>query len=69
MTDPEISTYGADVFSEKAIRKYLSKTIAVKLIATMRESKPLDPTIANEVPDATKKWALDNGAPHLTHSF
>ena len=69
MTDPEISTYGADVFSEKAIRKYLSKTIAVKLIATMRESKPLDPTIANAVADGMKKWALDNGATHFTHWF
>ena len=69
MTDPEISTYGADVFSEKAIRKYLSKTIAAKLIATMRESKPLDPTIANAVADGMKKWALDNGATHFTHWF
>ena len=69
MTDPEISTYGADVFSEKAIRKYLSKTIAVKLIATMRESKPLDPTIADAVADGMKKWALDNGATHFTHWF
>ena len=69
MTDPEISTYGADVFSEKAIRKYLSKTIAAKLIATMRESKPLDPTIADAVADGMKKWALDNGATHFTHWF
>ena len=69
MTEQELSTYGADVFSEKAIRKYLSKTIAAKLIATMRESKPLDPTIADAVADGMKNWALANGATHFTHWF
>ena len=67
--DEELSDYGADVFSEKAIRRYLSKPIAAKLIATMRKSKPLDPTIADAVAEGMKKWALANGATHFTHWF
>ena len=46
MIDTSLKTYGEDVFSEKAIRMYLSKPVAAKLLATMRESKPLDPSIA-----------------------
>jgi len=69
MTDSELLTYGMDVFSEKAIRKYLPKTIATKLIATMRQSTPLDPTIADAVAEGMKNWALDNGATHFTHWF
>lgn len=66
---PTLSNYGADVFSEKAIRKYLSKPVAAKLLATMRDSKPLDPTIADAVAEGMKTWALENGATHFTHWF
>ena len=69
MMDPTLSNYGADVFSEKAIRRYLSKTVAAKLLATMRDSKPLDPTIADAVAEGMKTWALENGATHFTHWF
>ena len=69
MMDQTLSNYGADVFSEKAIRRYLSKTVAAKLLATMRDSKPLDPTIADAVAEGMKTWALENGATHFTHWF
>ena len=39
--------FGADVFGEEAIKTYLSKETAKKLQATIREGKPLDPTIAD----------------------
>ncbi len=65
----EVADYGADVFSERAIRRYLAQGVAAKLIATMRESKPLDPTIADAVADGMKRWALENGATHFTHWF
>ena len=65
----EVENYGMDVFSEKAIRKYLPKQVATKLIATMRDSKPLDATIADAVAEGMKNWALENGATHFTHWF
>ena len=67
--DAGIKTYGEDVFSEKAIRKFLSKEIATKLIATMRSRTPLDPTISDAVAEGMKRWALAKGADHFTHWF
>ena len=64
-----MESYGEDVFSEKAMRRYLGKTVAAKLIATMRESKPLDPSIADAVAQGMKDWALAKGATHFTHWF
>ena len=69
MTDTSLKTYGEDVFSEKAIREFLPKNVAAKLIATMRDSKPLDPTIADAVAEGMKNWALARGATHFTHWF
>ena len=67
MTDTLTKTYGSDVFSVKAIRRHLPKGIADKLIATMREGKPLDPTIADAVAAGMAKWAMGLGATHFTH--
>ena len=69
MTDTSLKEYGADVFSEKAINRYMPKTVASKLIATMRDGKPLDPSIADAVAQGMKDWALANGATHFTHWF
>ena len=69
MTDNELAGYGADVFTERAIRRHLPKAVAAKLIATMRDSRPLDPTIADAVAEGMKNWALENGATHFTHWF
>ncbi len=64
-----IEEYGQDVFSEKAIRRHLPKAVAEKLLATMREGKPLDPSIADSVAEGMKDWAVANGATHFTHWF
>ena len=69
MKEDTLDSYGEDVFSEKAIRKFLSKDIASKLIATMRSRKPLDPTISDAVAEGMRKWALSKGADHFTHWF
>ena len=69
MNDHLIERYGEDVFSEKAIRAHMPKTVAAKLLATMREGKPLDPSIADAVARGMKNWALANGATHFTHWF
>ena len=62
-------TYGDDVFSEKVISRLLPRKVAEKLLATMRDSKPLDPSIADDVAEAMKTWALSKGATHFTHWF
>ena len=61
--------FGADVFGDEAIKTYLSKDTAKKLQATIREGKPLDPSIAGEVAHGIRHWAMDRGATHYTHWF
>lgn len=69
MLDTTLKTYGEDVFSEREIRHYLPKETAAKLIATMKESRPLDASIADAVAHGMKEWALEKGATHFTHWF
>ena len=61
--------FGEDVFGDEAIRTYLSKDTAKKLQSTIREGRPLDPSIANEVAHGIRHWAMDRGATHYTHWF
>ena len=61
--------YGENAFSLKAIRNYLSDDAFESLKATMENGKTLDASIADEVADAMKTWALEKGATHFTHWF
>ena len=67
--DTSLQTYGDDVFGEKEIRAFLPKSAAAKLLATVNDGKPLDPSIAADVAHAMKEWALSKGATHFTHWF
>ena len=66
---PNPDEFGKYVFNESAITRYLPKKIADKLLATIRERKPLDETIADDVANAMKAWAISLGATHFTHWF
>jgi glutamine synthetase len=61
--------YGDDVLSLKVIRKYLPADVFDKLEQTVKEGFNLDPSIANDVAQAMKEWALSKGASHYTHWF
>ena len=61
--------FGIDVFNETAMRKYLPKDVAEKLLATVNSGVPLDPEIAGTVAHGMKEWALERGATHYTHWF
>ena len=57
----DISFYGEDVFNGDAIRQYLPKETAEKLLLTITEGAPLDPAIAGDVAHAMKEWAMARG--------
>ena len=67
--DASMASYGEDVFGEKEIRAFMPKSAAAKLLATVNDGKPLDPSIAADVAHAMKEWALSKGATHFTHWF
>ena len=64
---PEI--FGCDVFNEDVMKKTLSPEIYGKLLKTVEEGAELDITVAQEVADAMKCWAIEKGATHYTHWF
>lgn len=61
--------YGDDVLSLRVIRKYLASDVFEKLELTVKEGVNLDPSIADDVAQAMKEWALSKGASHYTHWF
>ncbi len=61
--------YAEDVFTKDTMKQYLSKDTASKLLKTIDEGMPLDPSIAGEVAHAMRHWAMDRGATHYTHWF
>ena len=61
--------FAADVFTRETMLQYLSKDTSGKLLATIDQGQPLDPSIAGEVAHAIRHWAMDRGATHYTHWF
>jgi glutamine synthetase len=66
---PGTQIYGELVFNDDAQQKFLSKDIYKKLKATAASGDPLDASIANQVAQGIKEWALSHGATHYTHWF
>src|ERR1700722_9379441 len=66
---PGHEIYGELVFNEVAQKQYLSKGVFKKLKATTQAGDPLDASIADQVAQGMKEWALAHGATHYTHWF
>jgi glutamine synthetase len=64
-----LSKFGENVFSIKTMRNYLSEKAHQSLLSTICNGETLDPSIADEVADAMKTWAMEKGATHFTHWF
>ena len=65
----DINEFGTDVFGIECMRERLPKPVFKTLYKTLTEGSPLDPSIADDVANAMKRWALDKGATHYTHWF
>ena len=61
--------FGSHVFNVRAMRGHLSEHALESLLSTIRQHAPLDPSIAGEVAEAMKNWAVQRGATHYTHWF
>ena len=61
--------YGEDVFNLKSMKEYLPKHVYKTLVATISKGEILDASIADEVANAMKSWAISKGASHYTHWF
>ena len=61
--------FGASVFSPAVQKDRLSKDTYTQLQDTLAAGAALDPSLADEVAEAMKEWALEHGATHYTHMF
>ena len=61
--------YASDVFNIEQMRQVLNPQVLRKLLKTVKNREPLDPSIADEVANAMKQWAVSKGASHYTHWF
>jgi len=61
--------YGAKVFNDAKMKKYLPDETYAALKKTVSEGLALNKDIADSVADAMKNWAMDNGATHYCHWF
>src|ERR1700734_191323 len=61
--------FGANVFSASVQRHRLSKQVYKALQRTFARGEALDATIADQVAQAMKEWAMEKGATHYTHWF
>ena len=61
--------FGEDVFSLKVMKEVLSPKAYASIEKTIKEGGKLDASIADEVAEAMKKWAIAKGATHYTHWF
>ena len=64
---PEI--FGTLVFDSKVMQERLPKEVYQALKDTVRNSAPLDSSLAATIANAMKDWAIELGATHYTHWF
>jgi glutamine synthetase len=67
--NPAQEIYGKLVFNDAAQKQYLSKDVYKKLRATALRGQPLDASIADQVAQGMREWAVAHGASHYTHWF
>ncbi len=63
------ANFGQNVFNLKVMKEVLSPKAYSSIEKTIKEGGKLDATIADEVAEAMKNWAISKGATHFTHWF
>jgi glutamine synthetase len=69
LTKDSNNPFGVNVFSPAVQKERLSGSTYKQLQQTLEHGDALDPSLADEVAEAMKEWALERGATHYTHVF
>ncbi len=66
----KISDYfGINVFSEKAMKEYLSADTFKKFLGVLEQGGKIDNELADAVANGMRNWAMNKGVTHYTHWF
>jgi glutamine synthetase len=65
----DVSEFGVNVFNQEQMKSYLSKSSCDKVIDAIKYGNKISISVANEVANAMKNWAIARGATHYTHWF
>ena len=66
---PVSSYFGQNVLDIDKMRGYMSQQAYSAVISSVRYGAKLDRSLADEIADGMKKWAIEMGATHYTHLF
>ena len=61
--------FGENVFTLKTAREFLSNEAYKSLTASVKESKKIDRSVANQIATGLRSWAESKGVTHFTHWF
>ncbi|WMJ23882.1 glutamine synthetase III [Paludicola sp. MB14-C6] len=65
----DFTSFGCQVFNDRVMKERLPANIYASLKQSIDEGQSLHPEIADEVANAMKTWAIEQGATHFTHWF
>ena len=66
---PVSAYFGQNVFDLDKMRGYMSQQAYEAVLASVNNEAKLDRSVADEIADGMKKWAIEMGATHYTHLF
>ena len=66
---PVSSYFGQNVLDIDKMRDYMSENAYNAVLASVKFGAKLDRSLADEIADGIKKWAIGMGATHYTHLF
>jgi glutamine synthetase len=69
LTEPNAHGWADNVFSPAVQKEMLGDDVYSRLKSTVEHGEAIDLTLADQVADAMKKWAMARGATHYTHWF
>jgi len=67
--EPSNQVFGKNTFNIATMKTMLSESTVNSLLQTIQEGAKLDSGVADEVAEAMKKWATEQGVTHFTHVF
>ena len=66
---PVSAYFGQNVLDLDKMRGYMSQQAYDAVLASVKNDAKLDRSVADEIADGMKKWAIEMGATHYTHLF